>query len=72
MVQLEGIVVPIVTPLNSGGVDEEAAMELVEGLVRGGVHGLFVAGTTGEGPLLSVEERRSMLRIVRPPITRGR
>ncbi len=63
--RLEGIVVPIVTPISSTGIDEEAAAELTEGLIRGGIHGLFVGGTTGEGPLLSVDERRALLRVVR-------
>jgi len=63
--RLEGIVVPIVTPINSTGIDEEAAAELTEGLIRSGIHGIFVGGTTGEGPLLSVDERRALLRVVR-------
>jgi 4-hydroxy-tetrahydrodipicolinate synthase len=52
-VKLEGVVPPIVTPLSGGDVDREGLARLVERLIGGGVHGLFVLGTTGEGPSLS-------------------
>jgi 4-hydroxy-tetrahydrodipicolinate synthase len=45
-----GAVVPIVTPLKEGGtLDEPALARLVEHQVAGGVTGIFVLGTTGEG-----------------------
>jgi dihydrodipicolinate synthase/N-acetylneuraminate lyase len=34
--------------------------EVIEFLVGAGVHGLFVLGTTGEGPMLDVAERREV------------
>ncbi|HYM91570.1 MAG TPA: 4-hydroxy-tetrahydrodipicolinate synthase [bacterium] len=71
MMRLAGIVVPVVTPLREHGVDEDATARLVDSLIRAGIHGLFVAGTTGEGPLLNVEERRTLLRAVRRE-TKGR
>ena len=45
-----GIVVPMVTPLNEDGetVCEAGVRQLLEWLVEGGVHGIFVGGTTGE------------------------
>jgi len=63
--RLEGIVVPLITPLTERGVNEDAIAILVGTLLRAGVHGLFVGGTTGEGPLLSIEERRAALRATR-------
>ena len=45
-----GAVVPLVTPFTTGGaVDEAALARLVELQVAGGVAGIFVLGTTGEG-----------------------
>ena len=45
-----GVVVPMVTPiLANGDLDEPAVDRLVEFLLRGGVDGIFVLGTTGEG-----------------------
>lgn len=51
-----------VTPLRDGGarVDEAAIEPLARFLVEGGVDGVFALGTTGEGVLLSLEERRTV------------
>ena len=48
------------TPLRDDGaaLDEDAFGPLVEFLAAGGLDGLLALGTTGEGLLLSVEERR--------------
>ncbi|MGZ4480860.1 MAG: dihydrodipicolinate synthase family protein [Gaiellales bacterium] len=49
-----------VTPLREGGsmLDDEAIGPLVEFLLAGGVDGVFACGTTGEGVLLTLDERR--------------
>ncbi len=61
--RLHGVIVPMLTPLTSDGsaLAVEAIPSLVEFLITAGVHALFVAGTTSEGPLLSVSERRTLL-----------
>jgi dihydrodipicolinate synthase/N-acetylneuraminate lyase len=48
-----------VTPLRDGGaaLDEDAIAPVAALLAEGGVDGLFALGTTGEGVLLSLEER---------------
>jgi dihydrodipicolinate synthase/N-acetylneuraminate lyase len=66
----QGIIPPIVTPLSGRDtLDTEGLERLVERLVAGGVNGLFILGTTGEGPSLSYQLRREMVsqtcRIVR-------
>lgn len=59
---LKGIIPPIVTPLKGRDSLDEAGLErLVERLVEGGVHGVFVLGTTGEAQSLSYKLRREML-----------
>jgi len=46
----QGAVVPMVTPVTANGaLDEPAVDRLVDSLVAGGVSGIFVLGTTGEG-----------------------
>ena len=46
----QGVVVPMVTPVTAGGGLDEAAFDrLVDFLLAGGVDGIFVLGTTGEG-----------------------
>ena len=57
---LQGVLAAAVTPLRAGGeeLDDEAFAPYVDYLVAGGLHGLLALGTTGEGILLSVDERR--------------
>lgn len=46
-----GVIVPIVTPLTEKGeLDEPALRRLVDFEIDGGVDGVFVLGSTGEGP----------------------
>jgi dihydrodipicolinate synthase/N-acetylneuraminate lyase len=57
---LRGALAAAVTPLRDGGaaLDEEAFEPLCRFLAEGGLDGLLALGTTGEGILLSVGERR--------------
>ena len=60
---LSGIVPPLVTPLlDNETVDIESLERLIEHLIAGGVHGLFVLGTTGEEQSLSYKVRETMIR----------
>ncbi len=59
---LRGIIVPMVTPLaGPDELDTPALERLVDHLVSNGVDGLFVLGTTGEGPNLSYRLRRELI-----------
>jgi 4-hydroxy-tetrahydrodipicolinate synthase len=59
---IEGIIPPLVTPLTEeGGLDEEGLARVVEHVIAGGVHGLFVLGTTGEGPSLTYNMRTALI-----------
>ncbi len=50
---LAGIVVPMITPLTADEcVDHPAVYRLVDFLIEGGVDGIFVLGSIGEGPYL--------------------
>lgn len=60
---LTGVIPPIVTPLLSDTELDIAGLEkLIEHLIAGGVHGVFLLGTTGEGPNLSYELRKTFVR----------
>ena len=60
---IEGVVTAVVTPMskNGGRVDFEAIPAYVDFLVQKGVNAIFVNGTTSEGLLLSIDERRRVL-----------
>ncbi|BCM94446.1 putative 2-dehydro-3-deoxy-D-pentonate aldolase YjhH [Abditibacteriota bacterium] len=61
---LGGIVPPLVTPLLSRDhLDVEGLENLIEHTLSGGVHGLFLLGTTGEGPSLSHRLRREVIEL---------
>ena len=63
MAPLRGALAAAVTPLRSGGaeLDLDAVPAYVDYLAAGGLDGLLALGTTGEGILLSVEERRRLV-----------
>lgn len=59
---LKGIVPPLITPLKSRDeLDVPGLEKLVEHVLAGGVHGLFLLGSTGEGPCLSYRIRREII-----------
>ena len=61
--RLRGVIVAMPTPMEaSGAIDLAATAHLVDWLVGGGVDGIFICGTTGEGPLLDDTERVAMTR----------
>ena len=60
--RIEGIVPPVVTPLNSyGSLDCQALVRHHEYLLKNGVAALFVLGTTGEGPALPRRIKEEMI-----------
>jgi 4-hydroxy-tetrahydrodipicolinate synthase len=66
MPEIGGVITAMVTPFaEDGSVDETAARKLARHLIDRGSHGLVLAGTTGESPTLSDEEKLSLLRAVR-------
>jgi len=64
--RLTGVIAAMLTPMRDAGtrVDAEAATRLVSWLVDRGIHGLYIAGTTGEGLYLSSDEHREITRAV--------
>jgi dihydrodipicolinate synthase/N-acetylneuraminate lyase len=57
-----GIVPPMITPLLDRDTLDVVGLErLIEHILAGGVHGLFILGTTGEGPSLGYRLRRELI-----------
>lgn len=67
----KGVIPPLVTPLaDRDALDADGLDRLVEHVLAGGVHGLFVLGTTGEGPSLSHRLQREVLTQVTRSVSR--
>lgn len=57
-----GIIPPMITPLIARDELDVLGLErLIEHILAGGVHGLFILGTTGEGPSLSYRLRKDLI-----------
>jgi 4-hydroxy-tetrahydrodipicolinate synthase len=59
---MRGIIPPLITPLRARDeLDVPGLERLIEHVLAGGVHGIFVLGTTGEAPSLSYRLRRELI-----------
>ena len=58
---IRGVIVPTVTPMtDDGAINPDVVKPLVDYLIAKGVAGLFPLGTTGEGPLFTTDERKTI------------
>jgi dihydrodipicolinate synthase/N-acetylneuraminate lyase len=69
---LRGIIPPLITPLRDRDTLDIGGLErLIEHVLEGGVHGVFILGTSGEGPSLSYRLRRDLIdRVCRQVVQR--
>lgn len=70
MKRFQGIIPPVLTPLNEKRQLDICGFEkLLERMIANGIHGVFIMGTIGEGPMLGSKIQRQLidetLRIVR-------
>ena len=66
---IRGVITAMATPFDGDGrVDEGAARRLAASWSRTARHGLVIAGTTGESPTLSDEEKLALLAAVRDEV----
>ncbi|MDO5581488.1 MAG: dihydrodipicolinate synthase family protein [Planctomycetia bacterium] len=62
MLKLQGIIPPMITPLTDQDRLDLASLEsLLEYMIDGGIHGVFLLGTTGEAPSLTHELRKQLI-----------
>lgn len=65
MVELKGIVVPIVTPMNEDEtINTNELRRQVDRQIEAGIHGIFPFGTNGEGYILNFDEKKLVLQTV--------
>lgn len=63
--KLTGLIPPMVTPLDAKRrLDKKGTRNMVHHLLKGGVDGIFLLGTTGEGPHLSYAVREELVKTV--------
>ncbi|MEG2213262.1 MAG: 4-hydroxy-tetrahydrodipicolinate synthase, partial [Clostridiales bacterium] len=66
------VITAMVTPMNaSGDIDYNKAQELADHLLKNGSDSLVIAGTTGESPTLSKEEKLKLFAAILE-VTKGR
>lgn len=64
MVEIKGIINPTLTPMNDDEtVNYEELKVQINRMIDGGVHGLFVFGTNGEGYILSEDEKVEIMKV---------
>jgi 4-hydroxy-tetrahydrodipicolinate synthase len=64
--RFEGIYTPVVTPHNDDcSINRDKFAEVIEHLISSGVHGLIIAGTTGEYYAQSTEERIELMKLAK-------
>ncbi len=62
-IQLHGIIPPVITPLNDDGTfDAPSARRLYKFHIDAGVNGLFLFGSSGEGPHLSAADQETAVK----------
>lgn len=70
--RFEGIYTPVVTPYGDDfSIDKDRFADVIEHLISAGVHGLIIAGTTGEYYAQSTEERIMLMKLAKE-IIKGR
>ncbi len=65
MARFEGIIPPMLTPFKeNGSLDLQKLRDLVDYLIKGGVHGLFPSASSGEFSTMTIEERKKVIETV--------
>lgn len=63
MLKLKGIVPPMITPFNQDGELDSRNFEGLLQFLKDKVDGLYICGSYGSGPLMSVAERKKVAEI---------
>ena len=62
--QINGVIPPLTTPFTrEGDIYEDGLRKLLDFQIEKGSHGVFLCGTYGSGPLMSVTERKKVVEI---------
>ena len=62
--KFQGIVPPAITVFDKEGeIDREKTKKFIQHQINEGVHGIFIAGSTGEAPLMNPDQRKEIINI---------
>ena len=62
--RIEGIIPALITPMNEDEtVNEEGLRAVIDHVISGGVHGIFVLGSTGESFALTLDEKKTVVAV---------
>lgn len=62
--KFQGIMPPAITIFDKEGeIDKEKTKKFIQHLINEGVHGIFIAGSTGEAPLMNLDQRKEIIDI---------
>lgn len=63
-IEFKGIIPPTLTLFNENGqINEQYNRDYLEFLITSGIHGLFIGGSNGLGPMMSIEQRKFLTEI---------
>ncbi|MGQ9609834.1 MAG: 4-hydroxy-tetrahydrodipicolinate synthase [bacterium] len=61
-IKVEGIIPALVTPMNDDeSINEDGLRKIIEYVIEGGVHGIFVCGSQGESYALTNDEKKRVI-----------
>jgi 4-hydroxy-tetrahydrodipicolinate synthase len=61
--KVQGIIPALITPMNEDGtVSEEGLQAVIDHVIDGGIHGIFILGSQGESFALTLEEKTSVIK----------
>lgn len=63
MFKLKGVVPPMVTPFTREGELDVPGLECLVDFLKDRVHGLYICGSYGSGPMMNVEERKKVAEV---------
>lgn len=59
----EGVMVPLITPFKEDeSIDFDGLKTMIDYVIDGGMHGILVGGSTGEYHMMSLEERKELIK----------
>jgi len=63
MFKLKGVIPPMITPFDKEGNLDIESLEKLVAFLKDRINGLYICGSYGSGPMMSVEERKKVTEV---------